>query len=73
MISIPFMIIHGDEDQLCQLKGSQLLHDKSPSTDKNLKVYPGAQHNLYHELPECREEAFTDTVQWICQRITNTI
>jgi len=63
------MIIHGDEDQLCELKGSQLLYEKSPSTDKNLKVFNGALHNLFHEVPEVREEAFSDVVQWISQRV----
>ena len=65
------MIIHGDDDQICELRGSRMLYEKSPSTDKNLKVFPGALHNLYHEIAEVREEAFGDTVQWICQHIPN--
>ncbi|XP_046406475.1 monoglyceride lipase-like [Ischnura elegans] len=67
--SIPMLIIHGDKDSLCDLEGSKRLHAASKATDKELKVYPDALHNLYLETKEIREMAVQDTVTWILKRI----
>ena len=72
-IKVPFLVLHGEGDQLCNPKGSALLYEQASVEDKTLKIMPSALHNLYHELPEIREESLTDTVTWIMERIPETI
>ena len=49
-ISTPFLILHGDNDSLCQPAGSHLLAREAASKDKKIKVYPGASHHLILEV-----------------------
>jgi alpha-beta hydrolase superfamily lysophospholipase len=37
--------------------------------DKEIKMFPGAFHNLYQEVPEVRLQAVDDTIRWIRQRV----
>lgn len=37
-ITWPFLIIHGDEDKICDIRGSFLMYEKAVSIDKCLKV-----------------------------------
>jgi alpha-beta hydrolase superfamily lysophospholipase len=39
------------------------------SMDKEIKMFPGAFHNLYQEVPEVRLQAVDDTIRWIRQRV----
>ena len=68
-MKVPFLILHGEKDYLCNPQGSRDLHTKAVTTDKDLKIFPEAYHNLYIELNEVRQEALKDTVDWICERI----
>lgn len=34
----PFLLLHGDADKLCDIRGSQMMYDTAPSSDKRLKV-----------------------------------
>ncbi|KAK7081662.1 hypothetical protein SK128_006710 [Halocaridina rubra] len=65
----PFLILHGEKDHLCAKEGSQMLYEQAKSTDKNIKIFPGAYHHLYLECPDIRHEALQDTVDWIAARI----
>lgn len=37
-ITWPFLLLHGDADKLCDIRGSQLMYDQAKSSDKTLKV-----------------------------------
>ena len=37
-ITFPYLILHGDDDQLCSVEGSKMLHAKTNSEDKTMKV-----------------------------------
>jgi alpha-beta hydrolase superfamily lysophospholipase len=37
-IEFPFLALHGDADELCDCKGSQIFYDKAKSKDKEIKV-----------------------------------
>ena len=41
-IQLPFYVVHGDEDALCELSGSKLLNEKASSQDKTLQVRKGS-------------------------------
>ena len=38
-LTTPYLLVHGDGDQLVKIDGSQYLHENSPSNDKTLKVH----------------------------------
>ncbi len=67
-LRVPFLSLHGTEDGLCNALGSRLLRDCGLVDDKEVKEFQGAAHNLYMELPDVRNEALFDTVQWIIKR-----
>lgn len=68
-MKVPFSILHGEVDKLCNVEGSRQLFEKASVKDKEIKVFPGARHHLYREPLAVREEAMTDTVRWISKRI----
>ena len=49
-VSTPFLIIHGDNDSLCQPAGSHLLMREASCKDKKIKIYQGASHHLILEV-----------------------
>ena len=38
-VTTPYLLVHGDGDQLVQIDGSHYLHENSPSNDKTFKVH----------------------------------
>jgi len=66
-IAWPFFILHGTEDRLCMLEGSQLLYDKAVSKDKLIKVFPEAFHQVHKEPNGQGAEAVADIADWICK------
>ncbi|XP_059491220.1 monoglyceride lipase-like isoform X2 [Neocloeon triangulifer] len=69
LFDVPFLIIHGATDKICDVEGSQDLLKQSPSKDKQIKLYEGAEHHLYIDKKPVREAAIRDTVQWVCERV----
>jgi len=37
-IGWPFLLLHGDDDKLCDIKGSKMMYEKASAADKKLKV-----------------------------------
>lgn len=62
-IIAPILIMHGDADRLASPMGSQRLADLVGSTDKTLRMWPGAYHELHHE-PE-RAEVIAEIIAWL--------
>ncbi|KAJ0036512.1 hypothetical protein NQD34_005189 [Periophthalmus magnuspinnatus] len=65
----PFYLLHGDADRLCDIRGSHMMYDNAPSTDKKLKVYEAAYHALHHDLPEVAENVLKEVSTWISERL----
>ncbi|XP_015203420.1 monoglyceride lipase isoform X2 [Lepisosteus oculatus] len=68
-IAWPFLLLHGDADKLCDIKGSQVMYEKAQSLDKKLKVYNGAYHALHHDLPDTANSVLKEISTWIVQRL----
>lgn len=68
-ISWPFLLLHGDADKLCDIRGSRMMYDNSPSTDKKIKIYEGGYHALHHDLPEVAESVLKELTTWITEHI----
>ncbi|MBZ3877897.1 Monoglyceride lipase [Sciurus carolinensis] len=69
-LTLPFLLLQGSADRLCDSKGAYLLMESAKSQDKTLKIYEGAYHVLHKELPEVTNSVFREINMWISQRIT---
>jgi alpha-beta hydrolase superfamily lysophospholipase len=66
-LTAPLLVVHGSEDRLIPVAGSQRLVECVGSTDVELKVYPGLYHEVFNE-PE-RDQVLGDVVSWILSRL----
>jgi alpha-beta hydrolase superfamily lysophospholipase len=62
-ITIPVLLIHGEDDRLCALSGAELVHTQLVTTDKTLLTYPGLYHEVLNE-PE-KDRVIADVVTWL--------
>ena len=62
-LTAPLLVVHGGQDKLIPVAGSQRLVECVGSTDVNLKVYPELYHEVFNE-PE-RALVLDDVVSWI--------
>ncbi|XP_072329154.1 monoglyceride lipase-like isoform X1 [Scyliorhinus torazame] len=68
-ITWPMLILHGDADKLCDIRGSFLLYKKASSTDKTLKIFSKCFHQLHREVPRVQGELFALIGKWIDERL----
>jgi alpha-beta hydrolase superfamily lysophospholipase len=66
-ISLPFIVLQGDEDKLVDPAGAQMLYDKASSKDKTIKVYEGLHHEVFNE-PE-RARVLNDMENWLAAHV----
>ncbi|OIW12783.1 hypothetical protein TanjilG_24716 [Lupinus angustifolius] len=72
-VSIPFLIVHGEEDRVTDASVSRELYNMASSKDKTLKMYPGMWHGvLYGEPPENLNIVFTDIIHWLEEKTQHT-
>jgi len=67
IVNWPFLIVHGSDDKLVDVNGSQLFYNKVNSTDKTLSIYPGLYHEVLFE-PE-KNEIITNILGWLNERV----
>ncbi|KAM7125857.1 monoglyceride lipase isoform 2-T2 [Molossus nigricans] len=67
-LTLPFLLLQGSADRLCDSKGAYLLMESAKSQDKTLKIYEGAYHVLHKELPEVTNSVFHEINMWVSQR-----
>ncbi|XP_023547317.1 caffeoylshikimate esterase-like [Cucurbita pepo subsp. pepo] len=68
-VSVPFLLLHGEDDRVTDKLVSKQLYDEAVSDDKTLKMYPGMWHGLlYGETPENIDIVFSDIIDWLEKR-----
>ncbi|XP_010588219.1 monoglyceride lipase isoform X1 [Loxodonta africana] len=67
-LTLPFLLLQGSADRLCDSRGAYLLMEQAKSQDKTLKIYEGAYHVLHKELPEVTNSVFQEINVWVSQR-----
>uniref|UniRef100_A0A8C9P9U1 Monoglyceride lipase n=1 Tax=Spermophilus dauricus TaxID=99837 RepID=A0A8C9P9U1_SPEDA len=73
-LTLPFLLLQGSADRLCDSKGAYLLMESAKSQDKTLKdIYEGAYHVLHKELPEVTNSVFHEINMWVSQRVTMAV
>ncbi|OBS67035.1 hypothetical protein A6R68_04431 [Neotoma lepida] len=71
-LTLPFLLLQGSADRLCDSKGAYLLMESSRSQDKTLKMYEGAYHVLHKELPDVTNSVLHEINTWISHRTAAT-
>lgn len=66
-VTVPFIVFHGDKDEICNLKGSKHLYKEAASKDKQLVVLENTLHELFFEKQ--RFQILEQMVNWIKERI----
>jgi alpha-beta hydrolase superfamily lysophospholipase len=66
-ITKPVLVIHGSEDRLVPVAGSERMAECLAAEDVHLKVYPGLYHEVFNE-PE-QQRVLDDVVSWIATRL----
>lgn len=69
--AFPFLMIHGEADDLCPRSACDALMAASPQSDKELKLYPSV-HEVLNAKPATRSRALGDIVAWIETRAHKT-
>jgi acylglycerol lipase len=62
-ISLPVLVQHGAADRIAAPSGSRALFEVLGSSDKTLKLYDGAFHEIYNDLD--RETVIADLLEWL--------
>jgi alpha-beta hydrolase superfamily lysophospholipase len=69
-ITLPWLAVHGEEDKVCPLSGSQALLQALGSQDKQLVTYPGLLHEVHNEDESSRAQLFELMTRWMLERYT---
>lgn len=70
-VDVPFLVVHGGEDVVCDPECVRELYARAASGDKTLKVYEGMWHQLVGEPDESVELVFGDMVEWLLKRASD--
>ena len=73
LMKTPFCILFGQEDALCNIRGAWEMYltcTRVAAEDKMLVEFEHAQHQLYLEIPQIRQKAMKDTLDFIQRRTT---
>ncbi|MFX0063934.1 MAG: alpha/beta hydrolase [Candidatus Hermodarchaeota archaeon] len=66
-IQLPCLFQSGSEDKI--VIGVEALFDRFTVKDKTLKIYDGAYHDIYNELPNTRKIVLKDLINWIDEHL----
>ncbi|KAI4302332.1 hypothetical protein MLD38_038090 [Melastoma candidum] len=67
-VEVPLLIVHGEEDVVCDPACAEELYQRARSEDKTMKVYPGMWHQLIGEPEESVELVFGNIMEWLLGR-----
>ena len=67
-LRVPWLALHGIDDEIAPAVGSQRLIDALSGDDKYLHVWPGARHEVHNEIEPTRTEFLTRMVEWMNER-----
>ena len=67
LVTLPVLILHGTRDKATKPSGSQHFFEQVGSTDKTLKLYEGAYHDLLNDTD--KERVMSDIKGWLDGRL----
>ncbi len=69
-VSVPMLMMHGEDDTLCPVRGTLDFYERLNVTEKRLRVYKGLRHEIFNE-PE-QDVVLEDLMDWIRDVHTST-
>jgi len=66
-LHLPLLILHGSADAITPLSGSERIYRQASSSDKTLRVFPDAYHEVHNELE--KETLLDVVVNWLNARL----
>lgn len=66
-ISLPMLMLHGEQDSLAAAEGSKFLDNHISSSDKKLIIYPEMFHEIFNE-PE-KDRVLNDMTDWLDEKL----
>jgi alpha-beta hydrolase superfamily lysophospholipase len=70
-VDLPFLVVHGGEDTVCDPASVEELHRRAGSSDKTLRIYPGMWHQIVGESEENVEKVFDEIIAKLKDRAAN--
>jgi alpha-beta hydrolase superfamily lysophospholipase len=67
--TIPVHFVHGTNDRLTVMSGSQEFHDGIASKDKSIKIYEDYMHEMINEPRRERDIVIGDLIGWLDARV----
>jgi alpha-beta hydrolase superfamily lysophospholipase len=68
-ITLPWLAVHGEADEVCPVSGSAVLVGALGSRDKRLVTYPGLLHEIHNEDERSRTALFELMTRWMIERV----
>lgn len=62
-LTLPLLLLHGEQDTIAPISGAQSVYDKAGSGDKTFHKYPGMRHEVFNELD--RGKVIDDLKRWL--------
>ncbi|MBN1499298.1 MAG: lysophospholipase [Spirochaetes bacterium] len=69
-LTLPLLLIHGGQDRICDVKGSQLIYERSSSIDKQIEIFEGLFHETMNEEGKMKETPLNTVSKWITSMIS---
>ena len=66
-ITLPVLLVHGTDDDICRVEGTERLFDSIAAADRTLRLWPGSRHEVHHDMD--REQMLGELAQWIEARL----
>jgi alpha-beta hydrolase superfamily lysophospholipase len=66
-LDLPLLFMHGEDDGLVDVEGTKRLHAECASRDKELRLWPGARHELFNETN--KDEVCGHLLAWLEGRL----
>ncbi|XP_038711720.1 caffeoylshikimate esterase-like [Tripterygium wilfordii] len=64
-IEVPLLMVHGEDDIVCDSNSARFVYESVASKDKTLKIFPGMWHMLIGEPKENVELVFGTILSWL--------
>jgi acylglycerol lipase len=72
-LQLPFLVMHGVDDSIALSEGSRYIYDamKTPLQNKDIRLFSGCRHEMFHEVPEKREECINFAVSFFFKTLVS--
>ena len=67
-LEVTMLMVHGEDDVVCDYRSARFVHESAASEDKILKIFPSMLHQLIGEPKENAELVYGFILSWLGDR-----